>query len=412
MESFVHPDPCFGDHPAEARDDPTGWCSEVLPAIADAAGSTADLEFLDLAVGPDDAPWLLSRGLNDWTTTRLVRWNRGAWSPVVTEERTFPHSIVVTPQGEAILAFDHGGTVDEPPSQNPVHIVRSAGDHWSSLGEALTRFPAPEARIGPATLALDRSGMPLVAWGEHAGDKVKVYVSRWSGTAWLPLGGAVDEAASGQMWLEQPSLAIDGEGRPVVAWLHGGSVGLRIGRDPNIDRLRVARWDGRAWKDLGPDGGVPCALNPANARLVIDGLGPLVTFGGGLGSEGKHGMGAMRWDGARWNVVPTPAHSTNRAMAVLSDGSIAFAWMDFVDQSFRVDVARLTSNGWLWVVHDARTYEGQRPSSSETLALAAGAKGSIYLAWNDPLAAKAKSRVARLTPCKPGEKPHASPLLD
>lgn len=69
-------------------------------------------------------------------------------------------------------------------------------------------------------LAIDHDGKPVVAWQDNSGGNGKIYVRRWNGTAWVELagsasGGGISKNAGDS---KNPSLAIASDGNPVVAW--------------------------------------------------------------------------------------------------------------------------------------------------------------------------------------------------
>ncbi len=74
-----------------------------------------------------------------------------------------------------------------------VHLSKSAGGAWTSLGATLNADPA----LGSAQRAVVAvvQGKPVVAWGEvNLGCLRQIYVRQWNGSAWAPLasGGPAD----------------------------------------------------------------------------------------------------------------------------------------------------------------------------------------------------------------------------
>jgi hypothetical protein len=118
---------------------------------------------------------------------------------------------------------------------NPAVVARS----WQLVGGALNRLPAPsQVGVAPA-IELNAAQMPIVAFNEQG----NIYVSRWNGSAWTALGGALNVAAASG---SSPSLALDAAGEPYVAWDEGAEFSRNV---------YLKRWDGAQWVAVGPSGG-------------------------------------------------------------------------------------------------------------------------------------------------------------
>ncbi|HET9156229.1 MAG TPA: hypothetical protein VFN91_06150, partial [Myxococcaceae bacterium] len=103
---------------------------------------------------------------------------------------------------------------------------------WETLGPPLGH----EAQVYPA-IALDASGAPLVAYSplvESPGVvATELHVARWSGSAWVPLGGTI-ASTTDRLPYAAPlfvRLVTDGTGRPVLAFGDSGP-GASIGAFP------------------------------------------------------------------------------------------------------------------------------------------------------------------------------------
>jgi Bacterial Ig domain len=74
------------------------------------------------------------------------------------------------------------------------------------------------------SLALDSNGNPVVAWSENDGTSYNIYVKRWDGTAWASVGsGFLD--VNPNLYAYEPSLVLDSSGNPVVAWYENDGTG-------------------------------------------------------------------------------------------------------------------------------------------------------------------------------------------
>jgi hypothetical protein len=164
------------------------------------------------------------------------------------------------PDGSLYTAWLEGDV-----AHSDVFVSRqSANGAWMPLGGATN--VRPHTYTFAPQLAVGAQG-PVAAWLEDAGGVDNLFVKRWTGTAWVSLGASLN-LHSDQL-AERPNLALDGQGRPLVAWVEGG-----------IDRPRQAyakRWDGRRWTLLG--GGalnVRASQDASSASVTVDGDGNAV----------------------------------------------------------------------------------------------------------------------------------------
>lgn len=95
---------------------------------------------------------------------------------------------------------------------------------------------------GEPGLAVDADGKPLLAWIE----KNKVHVRRWNGSAWDTLGTAPVNGEKGRA-SGRPSIAFEDGGSILVGW-------LELNKN-DISVFQVARWKDNAWAPLGELGG-------------------------------------------------------------------------------------------------------------------------------------------------------------
>ncbi len=163
-------------------------------------------------------------------------------------------------------------------------------------------FFASSQLVFSVDLALAANGDPVVAWAEGviASNAQQLFARRFAAGAWQPLGGVIDSAGlAGQ--IGQPSV-VAGDAAEVVAYAIA---------TPNGKVLRVRRFDGAAWVDLGfadPIGAGSNNLRPGLARRA----GGLVVAWGDVNSsvvrvfDGTSWQTAFRAQGATSAFVPAP----------------------------------------------------------------------------------------------------------
>jgi hypothetical protein len=119
-------------------------------------------------------------------------------------------------------------------SKRDLYVIRWNGTQWKQLGSALDFNQANDIDTfydnfvdydfsKGVQLVVDKTNTPFVAWLEQFvnADNSKViddnlYVKKWNGTQWLLLGRSNVDTAG--IKVQNPSLAINSQGRPVIAY--------------------------------------------------------------------------------------------------------------------------------------------------------------------------------------------------
>ncbi len=211
-----------------ARFDGTRW--DALEGELNALnvqGLRTDASEPALAIDASDRPLVAwseadARGMKVFARS----WSNEAWQPLGDDVLASPSS---PREAAPSLALDEHGTphVAWRQGSGQVDTLRWDGHAWRRLGDTLKSE-------GPPALTLWR-GQPVVALRVTGkGGRKHLEVRHWSAGAWSLLGGALEADGA------SPSLAVDGPGRLVVAFLHG-------------EAIHVRRWNGGSWEDLsGP----------------------------------------------------------------------------------------------------------------------------------------------------------------
>jgi hypothetical protein len=191
-------------------------------------------------------------------------------------------------------------------SRAPV-LERWGGASWTALGDPADVWPS-----GDVAAARTADGEPVLAWVEWDGaysyrGELRAY--RWSGGAWLPMGGSISGTPPYGVGAVRGA---SGPAGPVLAW--------REGTETATDWLHVVRWDGSAWVELPAHSGenlgsLSLALTPSGDPVlsVVSGWGPGHLF--------------ARWDPgtSAWVALPAltlPVNVAFVAVAVDGDGAI------------------------------------------------------------------------------------------
>ncbi|HML21433.1 MAG TPA: hypothetical protein PKD09_07295 [Aggregatilinea sp.] len=201
------------------------------------------------------------------------------------------NDLAVAPDGTPVVAYSDGGSI---------YVEQWDGSAWVRLGDAAAPADAMFSR-----LAVGEDGAVVITYltTSDDGSTALLNAAQWDGTAWTPLGDAINLYASGTFNYDE-SLIVMADG-PVVAWREASEF-------MQPDQLYVRQWDGSAWQPLGTDAGLN--VDPA-ADAGVSTLAALPNGRIALAWD-EGGMTHVRlWDGSAWTDLPD-------APAPMSDTSL------------------------------------------------------------------------------------------
>ncbi len=177
-----------------------------------------------------------------------LRWLPGSTSdtPTVTPTFTIDLTYAITP-------------VITPTPQNPCWVDADRVDQESKI-------------ISPGkkpSLALDSSGNPSIAWEKNN----SIFYLKWNGSGWVDADGAGQEAKKISYSISNcfnPSLHLDSNGIPCIAWAGGLWIGWL--------NIFYSKWNGTYWADIDGEGVESISINaptggyPEDVCLYLDNL--------------------------------------------------------------------------------------------------------------------------------------------
>ena len=158
---------------------------------------------------------------------------------------------------------------------------------WHGVGGQVS---TSNASGGPTTT--DVGGVAWVAWsGGNEGGSSGIHVKRWNGSSWELVGGVLNVNAAGTVG--PPSIANIG-GVPYVAWYEKDGAGP--------DQVRVARWSGSAWVAVGGSllGVGAVVAMPEDVKIASVGGVPYVTWSQQAMTMAVFEVHVKHWDGSIW----------------------------------------------------------------------------------------------------------------
>ena len=306
---------------------------------------------------------------------------------------------------EPALAFDPDELPivawhDNTSGNNEIYLKRWNGSDWVAMGGSASDggISASEGGSFKASLAVGTDGRPIVAWRDTVGLNKEIYLKVWNGSAWVAMDGSANNVniSNTPYDSDNPSLAIDREGRPIVAWSETSS-----GRE-----VYVARWDGSAWGGLdnsaSGNGISDSEGDTFTPFLAIDTYGyPVVAWAQltGVAGGGDSEIYVKRWDGSIWKemgsgsasgggISANTGGSFRPSLAIGPDGTTVVAWEDNTGQDdFEIYVMQWDKQTESWQELGAGSDSGggisDNNGDSKWPSLAFNPDGAPIIAWED-----------------------------
>ncbi|BDG09376.1 Ig-like domain-containing protein [Anaeromyxobacter paludicola] len=244
-----------------ARSAASFWTAGTILPVSE-SGANADA--VALAFGPDGQPvvaWTEQRA--EGYAVQVRRWDGAAWAPFgpAAPLNGSPSLAAAAPAlrldgaGRPVVAWQEAAG----PGQTVVRVRRFTGASWSEpLGDRL----GGEALAASApALALDAEERPVLAWAEPVDGTVQVRAAVFADGGWAALGAPV--SAGPGLSAHSPSLATG-----------GGSLFLAtVDATGGMESIQVRRWDAGAWAPLGGPLRATASDPAATPSLAVDSNG-------------------------------------------------------------------------------------------------------------------------------------------
>ncbi len=259
-----------------------------------------------------------------------------------------------------------------------IRVAREVGGSWHQIAT-----PSHDLTVsGDHPRIADVGGVPYVAWEENT----TIYVSRFNGSAWVPVGAAVGSGLS-------PSIA-DVAGVPYLTW-----ESIADG-----EQVTVARFSAGAWHTVG---------GPLDAYSARDATIPVIADVGGVPyvawreSNGSvEQIRVARLNGSSWIAVGGSLNydeSQNASTPQIAEigGAPAVAWAEDTqstgDARPRIRVARLIGGVWT-EVGGALDFDLSKDGADPGITSVGGVP---YVVWDEAVSqafSGGQVRAARLEP--------------
>jgi trimeric autotransporter adhesin len=235
----------------------------------------------------DDGSGLALFACGSFSLPRLRKWDGAEWTAQEPGLNGFPWALAVHDDGSGPAMYVGGSSLSVD-GVGYGTVVRWDGENWSPLEGGLN------ARVVSLVVFDDGTGPALYAGGEFTASssgEPMLYIARWDGTSWSPVG----DGFNGAVWALHVHEDCSGPA------LYAGGLFSASGEMP-INR--VARWDGASWSPLGSGivGGESSFMSfPPGVyafKSFSDKAGPALYVGGNFHNAGGKPAGHVaRWAG-------------------------------------------------------------------------------------------------------------------
>jgi hypothetical protein len=323
---------------------------------------------------------------DDGTSTNIYvkRWTGSSWAlvgsflDVNTNKNALSPSLALDSLGNPVVNWhEHDG------SSNNIYVKKYITNSWQDMGGSLD-VAGGQSAIN-TSIARKSNNNPVVAWDEtdSTNGSRNVYVREWTGSGWSLLGRFVDKVLSDDV--ENPSVAIRSDNRPIVAFQENGNIFVR-------------RWTGSVWTNVSNTSANYNTGNAATPSLAfdssIDAFSYVAFSQGGIikVSRAQGGDSSSTWvyvGGTTFDLNNNPANEGFRPSIALkipltaNDPSIpVVAWYEDNGTSFDIFVKEFNSATLNWVALGG-AIDKTVSRDAKDVVLAIGSDNRPVVAWEE-----------------------------
>lgn len=264
-------------------------------------------QWVSLVMGPTGAPlavWQASGmavfGVGNSNSAWAPLGAQGNISPGITGTNGFAQLtplLALASDGQPLVAY-----VGQPSGKSDVYVLKFDGSHWAPLGGGNNVSQMPGYATAPAFVT-NNAGTPYVAWqaASASSSNGEIYVATYSGGAWVGLAGSQNGNGISNTPGDSatPALALSPNGLPMVAWADNTAGNYEI---------YVRMWNGSAWQaPAGSASGGGISNNPTPSQqpdIASDANGfPVVTWQDLPAASNRYRIYLRRFDGTAWQEM-------------------------------------------------------------------------------------------------------------
>jgi len=240
---------------------------------------------------------------------RVYQWSGTDWEQLgddIDGESAYDYfgvSVSMSSDGKRLVIGGNGNDGNGFDSGH-VRVFQWSGTTWEQLGDEINGEAAYDESGRSVSMSSDGNHLAIGARGNDGNglNSGHVRVFKWSGVAWVQLGDDINGEAFGDEFGWSVSLAPDG-GRLAV----GGPFNIN-NSGINAGHVRVFQWSGAAWIQLGQDIDGEAAYDESGGSVSLASDGNRLVIGAtendGSGLNAGHAR-VYQWSGTTWEQLGT-----------------------------------------------------------------------------------------------------------
>jgi len=278
-----------------------------------------------------------------------------------------------------------------------IYYLKWNGNEWvdaDGSGQESINIPKTSGSSYRASICLDSSGNPHIAWKDYAPGNFEIYYLKWSGVEWVDADGSGQESiniSNSSTDSYHPSLCLDSSGKPHIAWFEGIS---------GNSEIYYLKWNGNEWVDADGSGqeSINISTNTGSSKdpsLYLDSSGNPHIAWHDL-TPGNDEIYYLKWNGTEWvdadgsgqesiKISNTGRDSNYPSLCLDSSDNPHIAWYDYALGND--EIYYLKWNGTAWVDADGSGQESINISNnsghSGYPSLCLDSSGNPHIAWKD-----------------------------
>jgi len=330
------------------------------------------------------------------TPTRTVKPTRTPTltpTPRATKTVTPTPTVTHTPSATPTPSRTPTPSATPTPSRTPTITPTPLSSDWLPVGSGSASGGGISNNGGVSqsvAVATGPNNHLYVAWSDDSSGNAEIYLRYWNGSDWSELGGSaggggISANSGASLW---PSVAVDPEGKPWVAW-HDTTAG--------DSEVYVRRWTGTDWEPVGSgsaEGGGISNNNGGSAFVALQIAPNGQAYAAWMdSSSGDNEVYVRRWNGSVWEAlagsasgggVSDTATRSGRPSLALYDNLPVVAWAE-TDTVGEIYVRRFDGTAWVEVGQHSASNGGisNTPGLSQYATIDITAAGKPYVGWYD-----------------------------